>query len=286
MITRLIPRAVKSWSKSRIREIASEGMIKYIPYEAGNEWYMVPKHPQSGYEICDSGLAIPPSDLWLGYADSKDEYLASGNTHVTTMLELINASGFSFAGGNRVLDFGCGAGRMIRHLKFLSQTCEIWGTDISAPHICWAKQHLSPPFHFAVTTTIPHLPFEDRYFSFIYCGSVFTHIDDLAEAWLCELRRILSPQGRLYLTIHDHHTMELFDGAYDFTPIAKRMKSLPEFSASRDIFGMLVIGRDTVSQVFYDDDYLSRILNSLAFRVLSITPEAYHYQTAVLVERQ
>lgn len=289
MIHTLIPRA-KSWLKKRIKAIASEGgppigSIKYIPYEPSADRYVIPKHSQSDYEI-DSGLAIPPRDLWVGYADSKDQYLSGGNTHVTRMLELTNASGFSFAKGNRVLELGCAAGRMIRHLKSLSEMCEIWGVDVSAPHIFWAKQHLSPPFHFAVTATIPHLPFEDRYFQFIYCGSVFTHIDDLSEGWLCELRRILSPHGRLYLTIHDRHTIDLLDGVYNWTPLAKRMKSLNQFSASRDTLGMLVVGRDTGSQVFYDDEYFSKTLNSLTFRVLSVTQEAYGYQTAFLVERQ
>jgi hypothetical protein len=80
--------------------------------------------------------------------------------------------------------------------------------------------------------------------------------------------------------------MELLEGAYKGTPLAKRMKSHNESSAPRDTLGMLVIGRDTSSQVFYDDEYLSKILNSLAFRVLSVTQEAYGYQTAFLVERQ
>jgi SAM-dependent methyltransferase len=278
---------IKSWLKRKIKGIAHEGdpPTSYKPYEPGANWYVIPKHPQSDGEI-DSGLAIPPRDLWLGYGDSKDEYLSDGKTHVTRMLELINASGFSFAKGNRVLELGCASGRMIRHLKFLSETCEIWGTDIGGAHICWAKQHLSPPFHFALTTTRPHLPFEDRSFHVIYCGSVFTHIDDLSDAWLCELWRILSPQGRLYLTIHDRHTMELLEGAYKRTPLAKRMSSHNESSASRETFGMLVIGRGPGSQVFYDDEYLSKTLNSLAFRVLSVTQEAYGYQTAFLVERR
>jgi len=32
------------------------------------------------------------------------------------MLEVVEASGFSFGEGNRILEFG-GAGRLIRHLK-------------------------------------------------------------------------------------------------------------------------------------------------------------------------
>ena len=56
--------------------------------------------------------------------------------------------------------------------------------------------------------------FSDSYFDLIFTGSAFTHIDDLAEAWLLELRRLLSEKGRVYITIHDRHTIALLDAGY------------------------------------------------------------------------
>ena len=61
----------------------------------------------------------------------------------------------------------------------------------------------------------PHLPFEDRSFGLVYCGSLFTHIDDLAEAWLAELHRVLRPGGRLYFSIHDQHSVRILEGEGD-----------------------------------------------------------------------
>jgi ubiquinone/menaquinone biosynthesis C-methylase UbiE len=219
--------------------------------------------------------------LWLGY-----NYPAHGRVHVDKMLELVYASGLSFGVGDRILDLGCGAGRMIRHLTDLAETCEVWGTDISAEHIYWCKQHLSPPFNFATTTKIPHLPFEDRSFKLIYCGSVFTHIDDLADAWLLELKRILAPEGRLYLTLHDNHTIELFEsGRHDSAEIVRRIKSREVYQRAKGSFGMFTAGRDNDSQVFYDVGYFSRMLRP-TFDILSVTPEAYFYQTAFLLKRK
>ena len=83
------------------------------------------------------------------------------------------------------------------------------GVDINAKHINWCQLNLGPPFFFATTTTAPHLPFEDGYFDLIYSGSVFTHISDLADAWLLELRRIVRKGGYLYITIHDKRTVEV-----------------------------------------------------------------------------
>ena len=281
---RLIPKTVRSYVKGAIKSVVSEAAPSFqelaiVPYRPGID-FVIPPHRDNGSGVVGADLPIPPQELWLGY-----NYPAHGKAHVSKMLEIVYASDFSFKKNDRILDLGCGAGRMIRHFQELSETCEIWGTDISAEHIYWCKQHLSPPFNFATTTKIPHLPFEDRSFQFIYCGSVFTHIDDLADAWLLELRRILSPGGRLYLTIHDTHTIELFEGGgYDHAEIVSRTKSREIYQKSKHSFGMFTAGRDNNSQVFYDTDYFSKILRPM-FDLISVTPEAYFYQTAFLLKR-
>jgi ubiquinone/menaquinone biosynthesis C-methylase UbiE len=199
------------------------------------------------------------------------------------MMMILRESGYSLAPGHRVLDFGCGAGRMIRWLKDAALSCEIWGADINANYIFWCQQHLSPPFNFVVTTTLPHLPFEDGYFDMIYAGSVFTHVDDLARTWLLELRRVTSVQGRLYITVHDKHTLEILrrDGRLPLSRLVKAGKGREQYVQSS--FGMLTVGRATESQVFYDIDYLRRLLEP-AFRVVSVVEEAYGYQTAMVLE--
>ncbi|HWS56165.1 MAG TPA: methyltransferase domain-containing protein [Pyrinomonadaceae bacterium] len=281
----LVPQAVKSWVKGKVRSLASGGPASfqetaYIPYKPGRD-FQIPRRRAEDPGDGGGALPVPPRELWLGY-----NYPVHGKTHVSRMLEIVYASGFSFEAGDRVLDFGCGAGRMIRHLEDLSETCEIWGTDISAEHIYWCKQHLSPPFYFATTTKVPHLPFEDGSFRLIYCGSLFTHIDDLADAWLLELRRILAPDGRLYLTIHDNHTIELFEsGRYDSTELIRLVRSAEIYRESKDSFGMFTIGRDNESQVFYDTDYFSKTVRPM-FDIISVTPEAYFYQTAFLLKRR
>ncbi len=121
--------------------------------------------------------------------------------------------GVLLAPGDRVLDFGCAAGRMLRYFGGVADRNEVWGVDIRAEHIAWCQEHLSPPFRFATTTTHPHLPFEDNSFRFIYACSVFTHIGDLEDTWLLELRRVLRPGGRLFATVHDNHTIELLSSS-------------------------------------------------------------------------
>lgn len=280
-----LSRTLKSWAKAKLRRAASGPAptfqeLAYLPYKPGQD-YVIPARADEGANTEPAELPVPPTELWLGY-----NYPAHGKAHVQKMLEIVYASGFLFSPGDRVLDFGCGAGRMIRHLRELSGTCEIWGADTSAEHVYWCKQNLSPPFNFVTTTKVPHLPFEDASFQFIYCGSVFTHIDDLADAWLLELRRILAPGGRLYLTIHDEHTVELLEtGRHDHAGVVRWIKSREVYQESKAAFGMLVLGRDSDSQVFYDRACFSKTLRPM-FEILSITPEAYFYQTAFLLEKK
>ena len=47
----------------------------------------------------------------------------------------------------------------------------------------------------------PPLPEADAGFDLVYCGSVFSHLEDWAP-WLLELRRVLRPGGRLVASIH------------------------------------------------------------------------------------
>jgi SAM-dependent methyltransferase len=277
-----VPRRVRAWVEGRVKRIAAEAAPgfqeqAYLPYRPRMDYILPPDPPAA----VGGELPVPPEELWLGY-----DYLANGEEHVARMLEIVRASGFELARGDRVLDLGCGAGRMIRYLRDLAATCEIWGADISAEHIFWCRRHLSPPFHFATTTKIPHLPFEDRGLNLIYCGSLFTHIDDLADAWLLELRRILAPGGRLYLTAHDNHTLELFkQGAYQGRRDVRWFRAQPVYQEAKGPFGMFTIARDENSQVFYDRAFLVKRLSS-AFEVLSITEEAYGAQTAYLLRRR
>lgn len=287
----------KSWLKEKIGpriaghltippELLSIHGMKYIPYLPWKSVRVVPLLKDTGVVLCKSGLPIPPQDLRYGYGDTPEEYIQSGERDVECMLRLLSDTGFQLGTGYRVLDLGCAAGRMIRHLKSQSDTCEIWGSDINANAIYWAKLNLGKYFRFATTTTLPHLPFEDRYFDLIYCGSVFTHIDDLAEAWFLELRRLVSLRGRLYITIHDESTLVSLKTRFRDHSFARWVKNfLPQAMVEQRTWGMITVGKGPGCQVFYDVEHLKGSLKPF-LDVLSVTPEAYGYQTALIMARK
>ena len=108
---------------------------------------------------------------------------------------------WSFA-GSRVLDFGCGAGRTLRHFVTEAEVGEFHGCDIDGPSIDWLAENLSPPLHVFRNEEAPPLPLEGDSFDLVWAVSVFTHLADLWASWLLELHRILREGGLLFATIH------------------------------------------------------------------------------------
>ena len=97
--------------------------------------------------------------------------------------------------GKRVLDFGCGAGRVLRGFMHEASSCEFYGCDIDGPSVDWLRENLSPPFRVFRNGGVPPLPFEAGSLDLIYAVSVFTHLTDAWAAWLLELHRCLTPDG-------------------------------------------------------------------------------------------
>lgn len=291
MIRRLIPGKFRRWVELRIQNMASRGKptltaMKYIPSSQFEDACVVPRLPDANPEMCDLGLPLPPSELRLSSnRASSEEYLKAGKQQLDVFLDMARLSGLTLGPADRVLDFGCAAGRLLIHLKPLADNCEIWGCDINADCMHWCTRHLSPPFRFFTNTTLPHMPFDDGYFDFIYCGSIFTHIDDLAQAWLLELRRILSNKGRLLITVADTSSFKLFEGAYREYRPARSVLGHELYRRSKDNFGMLSIRRQTDPLVFYDTGYLQRILAPV-FDIVEVRPEVYVYQTGILLKRK
>lgn len=294
MSTRNITKPARKWIKSKIintylefeaTKVHEEDKLPpYFPYKDGEECFVI--NGKEFSEKCEFDLPIPPQELWLGYGKNSLEYL-HGKEQVAKMIAILKSDGFDISTMKRVMDFGCGAGRMVRWLKPYSEEAEIWGIDISADHITWAINNLSPPFNFATTTTVPHLPFEERYFDLIYAGSVFTHIDDLVEAWLLELRRILRSRGCIYITIQDKNSIEVLKTSKYYKDIwlKKYVEENPIFRSAGNNFDKIVGLRGTRSQVFYDQEYFKKIAGRI-FEVVAMHEEAYGFQTGVVLRKK
>jgi len=103
----------------------------------------------------------------------------------------------------KVLEWGCGPARIIRHLpRLLNDSCEIYGSDYNSKTIEWCKENI-PVIKFSKNYLQPPLEYGSNFFDVIYATSVFTHLsEEMHYAWFVELKRILKKNGIIFLTTH------------------------------------------------------------------------------------
>ncbi|MGH9336491.1 MAG: class I SAM-dependent methyltransferase [Vicinamibacteria bacterium] len=144
-------------------------------------------------------FAIPPADIRYRIASraySEEEFLTHGRNLCQGFFNEMARHGVR---PRRILDFGCGCGRIIRH--FIARgTVECHGSDTDPVGIEWCRRNL-PGGTFTVNDRLPPLAYPNRMFDLIYAHSVFTHIDlDSQIAWLGEFRRLTVPGGLVRIT--------------------------------------------------------------------------------------
>jgi SAM-dependent methyltransferase len=175
--------------------------------------------------------------------------------------------------GKRVLDFGCGAGRTLRHFLAEAETAEVWGADIDARSIEWLQQNLCPPLRVMRCDPEPPLRLESGSFDLVWAISVFTHLADSSLAWLRDLHRLLKPSGLLIATYMGRWNSELLAGeAWD-----------------EDTSGMNVLrddeNWDSGGPIVLMSDWWVHAHWGRAFEILDLAPNV-HNQTWVLLKKR
>ena len=145
------------------------------------------------------------------WSDPERVYEQMGAETKAALLSLL-PDGWSFA-GKRVLDFGCGSGRTLRHFLPEAAEGEFWGADIDAASVAWVQQALCPPLHAWRSAAGPPLGLEPGSFDLAWAISVFTHLPpESSLSWLLELHRLLKPDGLLIATYHGRWNSEFIAG--------------------------------------------------------------------------
>lgn len=100
-----------------------------------------------------------------------------------------------------VYEWGCGPGRIIRHLPAVfGKGSAIFGSDYNRETIEWCKKNI-PRVEFTLNELEPPLNYSGEQFDLIYCISVFTHLSaTTGRQWADELFRVLKPGGILVIT--------------------------------------------------------------------------------------
>jgi SAM-dependent methyltransferase len=153
----------------------------------------------------------------------------------------------SIADCRKILDFGCGWGRIIRFfLKDVTAT-KLWGADPMDEMISLCKQQ-NRWCNFEAIRTKPPSHFQENTFDLIYSFSVFSHLsEEMHKSWLPELRRILRPGGLLIATTRGREFIEQSAAPRKsenidstLTVFPNTQQSLSDFDSGRYCFSQIV----------------------------------------------
>lgn len=111
------------------------------------------------------------------------------------------------SGGLAVLDYGCGAGDLLRVLAGLGARATFTGCDVSTGMLAEAARRWPPAFGPVPALAVQEgarTPFADRQFDVITISAVLHHVPVAErEAVYRELGRVLKPGGRIYVFEHN-----------------------------------------------------------------------------------
>lgn len=147
--------------------------------------------------------ALPPAYLRVLTAGDADPvaYRRIGAELAERIVGLAEMDGRPLGPSSRVLEFGCGCGRVAAPLLSLRPVA-LTGCDINPELTAWCAAHLKGAF--LVTQPDPPLPFSEQTFDVVYATSVFTHMTDArGRAWFAELSRVVRPGGRAVISFLD-----------------------------------------------------------------------------------
>jgi SAM-dependent methyltransferase len=107
----------------------------------------------------------------------------------------------------RVLDFGCGCGRLTRFLD--PARWDACASEVNPDQVAWCCANL-PAVDTRLNGYEPPLDFAAGSFDFVYSISIFSHLSaTMVEAWLHELARLTKPGGIVIVTFHGEQALHI-----------------------------------------------------------------------------
>jgi SAM-dependent methyltransferase len=164
------------------------------------------KHDWESLAKADALHAILTDQTKAGGKWQLDEFMATGEAEISTVLQHLEQTGNRPDFGGAALDFGCGVGRLTQAFGRRFASCV--GVDISQEMVEQAERLNRYPHCRYVMNSSAQLPFPDESFTFIYSNIVLQHVPPrFAELYLKDFVRILRTGGILVFGVQDTFAM-------------------------------------------------------------------------------
>jgi len=160
-------------------------------------------------EIDSAGVRIPPAWLIQAFTGSPDtiDHIESGKRSAGFYVDLYDRLCGDYDDVKRVLDFGCGCGRVLSRMP-TGGGVRYFGVDLHEAALQWLRTTM-PEATFLAGSEMPPVEIGAEEIDLVYSVSVLTHLDREQEgAWLDEWHRLLRPGGHVIATFRAEDWVE------------------------------------------------------------------------------
>jgi SAM-dependent methyltransferase len=147
-------------------------------------------------------VPLPPRELRARATGTGNAqwFQKSGRMSVAALESAIVSLGVKWSDFGRILDFGAGCGRLLRHLLPRVPLARVWACDTDSAAMAWLERQM-PRVHARRTDHEGPLPFTSALFDLVVAVDVFTTFDETSQdRWLQELMRVTRPGGLFLVT--------------------------------------------------------------------------------------
>jgi 2-polyprenyl-3-methyl-5-hydroxy-6-metoxy-1,4-benzoquinol methylase len=193
----LIARAEGLAASGRITE--ARAILRQLPLEAFGSLLLAP--PSSAPTLRTLLPRMASAEVQQHWTGASGEHLMRISVEFMRSVDTACREYFGHGIEGKVLDYGCGWGRLLRLLLAYVEPERIYGADPMEASLDLCREYQCPG-QLALCANIPTaLPFAET-FDLIYAFSVFTHLSEMtADAVLGALRGSISSNGMLVITI-------------------------------------------------------------------------------------
>jgi SAM-dependent methyltransferase len=234
--------------------------------------------------VTHPGVKMPSAELRYNVVGAYDipKFLDMGEQTIRDIEHALENAGGSLNRTKEFLDFGCGCGRLIiALLRFRSDhglNLNITGCDVDQRAVEWCQRNLQSS-RCVVNQEMPPLMFSDHTFDVIWCGSVFTHLDEAHQnLWLSELKRVLKPTGILIASVHGRHSWESRLPFWTRAKLEKKGILFAKTGANKGIHP------DWYQVTWHTEAYVKQHWSTL-FEVCAYLPRAFNNHQDIVVAR-
>jgi ubiquinone/menaquinone biosynthesis C-methylase UbiE len=163
--------------------------------------------------------AMIESCVFPGFPDAETQtgMIGSSGVHAlyeprsfyTEIRKIMKNMGKEFDSKTKLLDFATGYGRVLRFFLKDIHPGNLVGSDVRPDFIDICRSTFGNDILFEQNEPYPPLRYDDNEFDIITAYSLFSHFSEYAhKAWLKEFKRVLKPNGMLFITLRQEEFLE------------------------------------------------------------------------------